>query len=94
MDDNMEPALRIGAVVVSYADPDVCITDQRLARLLVVLDELDRSVAGLEGLTQKELSDLVSSAILTCGFVNPVEATNAIAEVLHTIESHGSLEWS
>lgn len=69
---------------------DVCVADQRVARLLLILEDLDRSVAGLEEVPQKELSDLISNAILACGFVNPVEAQYAIAAVLQAIESHGS----
>ncbi len=66
------------------------ITDERIARLLVVLERLDRSVAGLEEVPQKELSDLISNAILACGFDNPVEANYAIAAVLQAIEGEAS----
>jgi len=71
-------------------ESDVCVADQRVARLLLILEDLDRSVAGLEEVPQKELSDLISNAILACGFVNPVEAKYAIAAVLQVIEGQGS----
>ena len=70
------------------SDAKVHIADERVARLLLVLHELDESVAGLEELPKTELSELVSSAILACGFVDPLEARNAIAAVLEAIEIH------
>ena len=80
---------RIVRLGLPHLDSDVFISDRRVARLLVVLEDLDRFVAGLEELSQKELSDLVSSAIVACGFVDPVEANYAIASVLKAIESPG-----
>ena len=75
----------------AFADLRVRITDERVARLLLVLHELDESVAGLEALPKAELSALVSSAILACGFVDPIEARYAIATVLETIEMQDSM---
>jgi hypothetical protein len=72
------------------SDTKVHIADKRMARLLLVLHELDKSVAGLEDLPQTELSELVSSAILACGFVDAVEAQYAIAAVLAAIEMPNS----
>jgi hypothetical protein len=72
----------------AYAnDRSVYIADKRVAQLLLVLHELDESVAGLEDLPKAELSELVSSAILGCGFANPIEARYAISAVLRMIES-------
>ena len=73
------------------SDAKVHIADERVARLLLVLHELDESVAGLEELPKTELSELVSSAILACGFVDPLEARNAIAAVLEMIEMHNPM---
>jgi hypothetical protein len=67
------------------------IADKRVAQLLLVLHELDESVAGLEDLPKAELSELVSKAILACGFVGPIDARYAIAAVLETIESGDSV---
>ncbi len=67
------------------------IEDKRVARLLLVLHELDESVAGLQALPKTELSELISSAILACGFVDPIEARYAIATVLETIEMQDSM---
>ncbi len=61
------------------------ITDKRVAQLLLVLRQLDQSLGALEELPKGELSDLVSSAIASCGFVDPLEARCAIATVLETI---------
>jgi hypothetical protein len=68
----------------------ICIPDKRISRLLLVLQELDKSVAGLEELQQAELSELVLAAIEGCGFTDPVEASDAIAAVLDVIEKHNS----
>jgi len=75
----------------SFADLKVRITDERVARLLLLLYELDESVAGLEELPNTELSELISSAILSCGFVDPIEERYALAAVLEAIEVHDSL---
>jgi hypothetical protein len=73
-----------------YLNATVCITDKRVAQLLLVLHELDESVAGLEKLAKSDLSDLVSSAILACGFVDPIDARYAIASVLEAITAPDS----
>jgi hypothetical protein len=70
-------------------DPNPALPDKRVARLLVVLHDLNRSLAGLEDLSQTDLQELVSSAIYVCGFANPVETNCAIASVLRAIEAPG-----
>ena len=72
----------------------VHIADERVSRLLTALRELDESLAGLEELPEGELSELVSSAITACGFVDPIEARYAIATVLEVIEMHAPVESS
>lgn len=62
------------------------IADKRVSRLLLVLQQLDESMAGLEDLQESELSELVSVAIRGCGFIDPVEACYAVAAVLEAIE--------
>jgi hypothetical protein len=74
-----------------FADLKVRVTDERVARLLLMLHELDESVAGLEELPKTELSELISSAIQACGFVDPIEERYAIAAVLEAIEVHDSM---
>jgi hypothetical protein len=78
----------------AFADLKVRITDERVARLLLLLYELDESVAGLEELPKTELSELISSAILACGFVDPIEERYAISAVLEAIEMHDSMPQS
>ncbi len=65
------------------------IADERVFKLLTVLQELDQSVVGLEELPTDELSALVADAIRACGFLDPGEAQYAIAAVLETIEAPG-----
>ena len=74
-----------------FADLKVRVTDERVARLLLMLHELDESVAGLEELPKTELSELISSAIQACGFVDPIEERYAIAAVLEAIEMNDSM---
>jgi|HubBroStandDraft_2_1064218.scaffolds.fasta_scaffold76790_3 hypothetical protein len=68
------------------SDSKVAIADTKVARLLLVLHEIDQAVAGLESLPQTELTELVSSAIIACGFVDGTEARRAIVTVLEAIE--------
>lgn len=62
------------------------VPDMRVARLLLVLSELEACMAGLDDLPVTDLTELVSSAILACGFTDPSEVQYAIAEVLGVIE--------
>jgi hypothetical protein len=81
-DMGLKPTLRTPGT-----DASVGITDTRVAQLLLVLSEIDECVAGLEHLPKTQLSELISTAILACGFTNPVEARFAIATVLRVIEA-------
>ena len=75
-------------------DSNVSIADERVARLLGVLQEIDQNVSGLEELPQSELIELVSNAIMECGFVDGTEARYAIAAVLEAIDAPGSVSAS
>jgi hypothetical protein len=66
---------------VNYTD------DKRVCRLLLLLNEIDQAIA-LEEVPQPRLMELVSGAIIECGFVNPTEARYAIAAVLKNIEEY------
>jgi hypothetical protein len=68
------------------SDSDLQIHDKRVAQLLVLLQQLDESAEGLEELPVPELSEIVSSAIRMCGFVDPIEARDVIAIVLDAIK--------
>jgi hypothetical protein len=68
------------------SDCDLQSQDQRVAQLLVLLRLLNESAEGLERLPEPELSEIVSSAIRLCGFVDPIEARDVIAIVLEAIE--------
>jgi hypothetical protein len=65
---------------------DVHIQDQRVARLLVLLQQLDKAAAGLGALPNPELTEIVSSATRLCGFVDPLEALDVIAAVLGALK--------
>jgi len=70
---------------------DLHVDDKRVARLVVLLKQLDESSAGLEGLPEPERSEIVSTAIRVSGFVDPIEALDVIAIVLEAIEMEDSM---
>lgn len=74
----------------TLSDPNLSVQDNRVARLLVLLQQLDESPGGLGGLPQAELGEVISSAVRLCGFVNPVEALNVISTILDEIEPQGA----
>ncbi|MGB8063074.1 MAG: hypothetical protein WCF26_14345 [Candidatus Sulfotelmatobacter sp.] len=87
------------AVILYFAVEDICasqvfdrtcadlhVDDKRMARLLVLLKQLNESSAGLEALPEPERSEIVSSAVRVCGFVDPIEARDVIAIVLDALE--------
>lgn len=65
---------------------DLHLDDHRVARFLVLLRGLDRSVGGLSVVPMPELSQIVASAIQLSGFVDPVEARVLIVSVLKAID--------
>ena len=86
LDSSVEHMCPNRAFDETLSDSDLDIHDKRVARLLVLLRQLDESAGGLEALPEPELSEIVSSAIRVCGFVDPIEARDAIAIVLDAIE--------
>jgi hypothetical protein len=70
----------------TVSDADFYIKDKRVAQLLVLLQQLHESAGGLGALPKPELSEVVSSAVGVCGFVNPNEARDVIVTVLDAIE--------
>jgi hypothetical protein len=90
---------KLDAVLLYFAVEDICasqaydmacadlhVDDKRVARLLVLLKQINESSAELEALREPERSAIVSSAIRVCGFVDPIEARDVIAIVLDAIE--------
>jgi hypothetical protein len=73
----------------SISDPDWNI-NQRVAQLLMLLQQLDECSGGLGTLPAPELSEVVSSALGLCGFVDPIEARDVIATILEAVESPDS----
>jgi len=67
-------------------DSDQQTHDTRLPLLLVLLQQLDKPVHGLEGLPEFELSEIVSAAVRVCGYVEPMETLQAISTVLQALE--------
>lgn len=70
----------------TYSDSSLYLKDQRVAQLLLLLQLLHRNVGGLTELPRPELSEIISSAVGVCGFINPSEAQDVIAIVLNAIE--------
>jgi hypothetical protein len=70
----------------TFSDFDLHSQDKRAARLLLLLQQLDESGEGLQALPERELIEVVSSAIRLSGFVDPIETRDVIAIVLDVIE--------
>ena len=70
----------------TFSDSDRDVQDKRVAQLLVLLQQLHESARGLGALPKPELSEVVSSVVRLCGFVNPIEARDVIDTVLDALE--------
>lgn len=68
---------------ISHTDLNI---NQRVSQFLMLLQQLDESAGGLEALPDPELSEIVSSALGVCGFVDPNEAREVVATVLEVLE--------
>lgn len=69
-------------------DSDRDTQDERLPLLIVLLQQLDTSIHGLEALPDYELSEIIFATVRVCGFVEPMDALKAIAIVLQALEMH------
>ena len=70
----------------THSDSATYLEDQRVAQLFLLLRQLQRSAGGLSGLPKPELTDIVSSAVRLCGFVNPRESRDVTDAVLDALE--------
>jgi len=75
----------------AHSDSKAHIADKRIARLSLVLRELDQSVAAVPPLPQSKLSELIENAIASCGFTDRTEARYAITAVLEAIENRNPM---
>jgi len=71
----------------TYSDSFLYLKDKRVAQLVVLLRLLHQDVGGFSALPKPELSEIISSAVGMCGFVNPIEAQDVINVVLEVIET-------
>ncbi len=62
------------------------INDERVARLLVVLHEIDVGMRTVKVFSEHELGQIVADAILACGFNTFEEARAAMGPLLDSIE--------
>jgi len=67
-------------------DSDRDTQDERLPLLIVLLQQLDTSIHGLEALPDYELSEIIFATVRVCGFVEPMDALQAIAMVLQALQ--------
>jgi hypothetical protein len=80
------------ALSKTYSDSSLYLKDKRVAQLLLLLQLLHRDVCGLAELPRPELSEIISSAVGVCGFINPIEAQDVIAVVLDAIETEDRVD--
>lgn len=66
-------------------------TDKRVARLLLVLHQVDEILGDLQEIPKAELGDLVANAIKACGFEGPIEVRCAISAILEMIDVRRSI---
>ena len=74
--EDMGPNPAYGETV---SDPDLNI-NQRVAQLLMLLQQLDESAGGLETLPTPELGEIVSSALGLCGFEDPIRGAGRVCD--------------
>jgi len=86
LDSSVGQICPISVLGNSCSNSDVYFQDRRVARLLILLQQLDEAAAGLGALPKPELGEIVSSAIHLCGFADPVEARDVIAAVLDALK--------
>jgi len=90
---------KLNAVFLYFGVQDVCAThgfdktcsdlhseDERVSRLLCLLQQLNESGEGLVTLPEPERTEIVCSATRLCGFVDQAEVSEVIAIVLEAIE--------
>ena len=85
-----QPTASQSACGKDVPDQDLNI-NQRVSRFLMLLRDLDDCTGGLDSLPVEELSEIVSSALGVCGFVDPEETRSVIAMVLDVIERTESI---
>jgi hypothetical protein len=73
-----------------YSDSSLHIKDHRVSQLLVLLQRIQESTGGLGTLPEPQLTEIVTSAVSLCGFVNPVAAQDVIDTILESVEMEDS----
>jgi len=82
-----ERTLLTSAVARAYSDSALYLKDKRVAQLVLLLRLLHQDVGRFAELPKPELSEIISSAVGMCGFVNPIEAQDVIDTVLEVIQT-------
>lgn len=77
-------------VLETLFNDDRRFADNRLGRLLVLLQQLEASITGLETIPEDEFAEVIYAALRSCGFVEPVESYQVIATVLNALEKQHS----
>jgi hypothetical protein len=80
------------AVDKAYSDSSLYLKDKRVAQLLLLLRLLHQDVGGFAALPEPELSEIISSAVGVCGFLNPMEAQDVIDVVLEVIQTEAPIQ--
>jgi hypothetical protein len=68
------------------SDPILHVKDGRVARLLVLLQQLQESAGGLGVFPKPDVSEIVCCAARLSGFTNTIEVREVITTVLEAIE--------
>ena len=70
------------------SNSDLCSNDPRVPRLVVLLQELEKSLQELEPIPEFELGEIVSGAFQLFGYTDPSQTPDVIVAVLAALETH------
>jgi hypothetical protein len=75
-----------GAPSETDSRPNLHVKDRRIARLLILLRQINESTGGLAAFPNPQVSEIVSCAVRLCGLGSSTEAKEVVAAVLEALE--------
>ncbi len=77
---------RLSSAPSQTAVPNLHLKDRRIARLLILLRQINESTGGLGVFPESQVSEIVSCAVRLCGLTSSTEAREVVAAVLEALE--------
>jgi len=75
-----------GALSEMDSRPNLHVKDRRIARLLILLRQINESTGGLAAFPNPQVCEIVSSAVRLCGLTGSTETQEVVAAVLEALE--------